>query len=142
VKRRPVRVGLISCGAKKLGHAVPAADLYVGGFFRLSREWAERHCDSYYILSGKHGLLHPTETVMPYTMYLPDAPAWYREWWSRKVADQMSVEFSGRDIALSCIAPPSYRGFSDHIPWPVSFPMPPGLGIGRQLQWLRREIDA
>ena len=56
---------VVSCGARKVWDVNPsigftmARDAYVGGFFRLNREYAERFGDRWVILSAKYGFINP-----------------------------------------------------------------------------------
>lgn len=62
---------LVQCGSKKAGSRAPAKALYTGSLFRMGRRTAERIGTRWYILSAKHGLLTPEETVEPYDKKLP-----------------------------------------------------------------------
>lgn len=79
-------IGLVSCAAKKLGHAVPARELYVSQFFRLSLTYALQHCTAVYIASAKHGLLELDQVVEPYDVTLADLTPTQRELWGDAVA--------------------------------------------------------
>jgi hypothetical protein len=61
---------IVSCGKQKIWDkvintdSVKSKDIYTGIFTRKCIEYAEKFLkDSYYILSAKHGLLFPDETV-------------------------------------------------------------------------------
>jgi hypothetical protein len=61
---------IVACGKKKIwdkdisAGPVKSKDLYTGIFTRKCIEYAEKYYKkSYYILSAKHGFLHPEETV-------------------------------------------------------------------------------
>lgn len=60
-------VTLIQCTDSKRDHPAPARDLYdESGYFRDMRDWAEAHDRPWYILSAKHGLVHPDHRLTPY----------------------------------------------------------------------------
>lgn len=52
-------VGLVGCTSQKLKRPAPARELYVSSLFKKASAFAERSCDRWYVLSAKHGLLHP-----------------------------------------------------------------------------------
>lgn len=59
---------IVGCGAQKLDHAAPAAQLYTGTLFRFALAYARSQaCDGdIRILSGKHGLVQLHEVLEPY----------------------------------------------------------------------------
>lgn len=81
-------IGLIACSKKKNPEAeahknrlFPAQDMYKGNIFLKSREYAETHCDDWFILSGKYGLLEKNEEICYYNSYLKDKHAAERRKW-------------------------------------------------------------
>lgn len=143
-----MRIALVPCGATKLPHAAKAADLYTGALFRKLRAYAERHADRWYILSAKHGLLLPDTVVDPYNHTLNDDPWQVRRMWGERIVRDLaklhpgSTEFlllaGGRyreAVGAAMVKDPHWRTV-----WSASEPIPKGLPIGRQLQWLNREL--
>jgi hypothetical protein len=61
---------VIGCGARKLSHAAPAAELYTGAYFaeclRTARKMADD--DRVLILSARYGLLGVAEVIEPYDL--------------------------------------------------------------------------
>lgn len=64
-------VVIIACGEAKLPRPARAEDLYCGPLFRQAQKAAKRIGDRYYIVSAKHGLLHPSRIIAPYEKILP-----------------------------------------------------------------------
>lgn len=90
---------VIQCGMKKLLHAAPARDLYIGHYFCSMRRAAEAIADRWYIASAKHGLIRPSKVIAPYDVVLPQGGDVE---WGRRVREAL-VEFEpvrGRLIAL------------------------------------------
>lgn len=128
---------VIACGAAKLDRPAPAADLYVGSYFRLAKaaalQLADRH--SVRVLSAKHGLLRLDDVVAPYDLTLgqpgaidPDRLRWQvlqRGLWSRPVA---------------ALCPGRYARLLAAVFRDVDQPLA-GLGIGCQCQVLARLRD-
>jgi hypothetical protein len=83
------RIGLVGCGKRKLRHAAPAQELYVGPLFRGRRAYVDRTCSRWFILSAKHGLVDPEQVLEPYDMTLDDASAEERRRWSRWVIGEL-----------------------------------------------------
>jgi len=60
-------VTLIQCTDSKRDTAAKARDLYdESRYFRKMRSWAKARGDPWYILSAKHGLVHPDDRLQPY----------------------------------------------------------------------------
>lgn len=63
-------VGLVGCASQKLRRPAPARELYVSPLFKKASAYAEQACDRWYVLSAKHGLVHPDAIFEPYDMKL------------------------------------------------------------------------
>lgn len=136
----PIRVGLVGCSAQKLAAAAPARELYVSQLFRKASAYAEATCDRWYVLSAKHGLIHPDTVIKPYDMRLgtrtgPDMTAW-----GALVREQLTEALNGADNpTLVALCGSQYRTALNGAPWPSETPMQ-GMGIGRQLGYLTTEL--
>ena len=64
---------LISCVKRKLGQSAKAKDIYDSTLFRAQRTYAEKFADEWWILSSKHGLLHPDTEIELYEQTLKNA---------------------------------------------------------------------
>jgi len=126
-------IGLIACSSTKQSGTHCAAELYTSPLFRMSRAWVERNCaDGWYILSAQHHLVHPDALVTSYDRTLREMSRAERSAWASKVALQL-------DALMPCsffvLAGQLYCQALDDF----TFERPlQGLGIGRQLQWLKR----
>lgn len=65
---------LVSCVSRKSCDRSHAKDLYQSEWFKKARKFVECSDASWYILSAKHGLLHPDELVTPYEQTLNKMP--------------------------------------------------------------------
>src|SRR5262249_52239763 len=102
--------------------------------------YVERQGDKWLILSAKYGLVSPTRVLNPYEATLNGmSPAKRRAWASRILADLRPRCHPGDRVVI--LAGKAYR---EHLvptlkAWGCKVEVPMrGLGIGRQLQWLRR----
>src|SRR6266567_8408523 len=86
---RRVRVGLVGCVKGKASEATPARNLYTSPLFRGRRSFVERSCDRWFILSAKHELLNPNQTVEPYNLELRELSRTQRREWSQRVLSQL-----------------------------------------------------
>lgn len=75
----PADVHIVACGAEKLDHPAPARDLYTSSTFKRAFAFASSRASMtgdgtapVFILSAKHGLLHPDEVVAPYDYRMAD----------------------------------------------------------------------
>lgn len=60
-------VTLIQCAESKYNTKSKARNLYEkSAYYRAMRRWAQARNDPWYILSAKHGLLHPDTIIEPY----------------------------------------------------------------------------
>lgn len=112
-----MRVGLISCGAEKLPHAAPAAELYVGQYFRLCRTWISSpgRCDEWGILSAKHGLVMPSQVIDPYDLSLAELGEEERRTWAKGVHEQLLTRWGEGAIYL-ILAGEHYRAAVSRMP--------------------------
>ncbi|MCU1510458.1 MAG: hypothetical protein JWO34_298 [Arthrobacter sp.] len=65
-----ITVGLVGCASQKLKRPAPTRELYVYQLFKKASAYAELTCDRWYLLSAKHGLVHPDTVLEPYDMRL------------------------------------------------------------------------
>jgi hypothetical protein len=137
-----ITVGLVACAAAKLDHPAPARELYVSQLFRKASAYAEATCDRWYVLSAKHGLIHPDTVIDPYDLKLGSADAPPIQEWAAGVRGQLDVELAGlQNVRVVALAGEQYRTALHNVPWSVELPMK-GLGIGQQLGWLTGRLNA
>ena len=132
------RIALIGCSKTKLDVAAPARDLYISPLFRLSRAWAEKHADRWYILSAQHGLVSPDAVLVPYDARMPSTKD-RRFWWGKLVQDElMAVTQPGDELLF--MAGQKYRGAVFALPdRRVLYPLGT-LEIGQRLHWLKEHV--
>jgi uncharacterized protein DUF6884 len=134
---------LISCSKSKGGHRDLARNVYVSSLYRKSVMVAEAWGLTFSILSAKHGLLDPDETIEPYDLTLKAASRQFKSEWARKVAEQISRSLAGgkRLIVLAgddYYVPLIEAEFTD--PMNVLAPMR-GLSLGNRLVFLNQSIS-
>jgi hypothetical protein len=122
-----------------------AKDLYTGQLFKVERAYAETFADNWYILSGLHGLMCPTDIVEPYDFKLTASNTAYNEKWGSHTAARMICRNPSHGARIVVLAPALYcdlflprlaRTRPDlHIEQPLRH-----LGIGQQKHWLREHI--
>jgi len=133
------RIFLVSCVSKKLAAASAAKDLYCSTWFRLARAYVESFEAPWFILSAKHGLIHPDKVIEPYNESLVGQRIAARREWTGLVQAQMEAQLPAAD-EIVLLAGERYREFIE--PYlrqqfrAVDVPMK-GLRIGKQLQWLK-----
>ena len=79
------RIGLVGCVKKKTVVPRAAKDLYLSALFLGRQSFVERSCGEWWILSAKHGLVHPDEVLAPYDVTLKDASRPARKDWSEQL---------------------------------------------------------
>ncbi len=134
---------LVSCVSQKLPVSAPAKDLYTSPLFCKARSYVERKGQPWFILSAKHGLLHPDQPVAPYDLTLNTMGVRDRCRWAEGVLSQMEPHLD--DVGgVIFLAGQRYRQFLEPAlrqkGVSVSVPME-GLKIGEQLSWLNRHTS-
>ncbi|MEU1853928.1 DUF6884 domain-containing protein [Streptomyces sp. NPDC019990] len=125
---------IIPCAARKLDHAAPAGELYLGSYHRACRAAADRLTadgGTLLILSGLYGLVPTSRVLQPYDTRIGDphgAPVGKL----RAQAHQLGVDQAQDVIVLAG------RAYADRCRevWPHARTPLAGMGIGRQLQKL------
>lgn len=137
------KVCLVACVSTKLSEKAPAQELYTAPLFQKARSYATSRFDEWYVLSAKHGLLHPDQVIEPYEQTLNKMPKRFRMEWSDRVF-QSIVSTIKRESLLAFVAGERYRedllsrlaeyGYRVRVPLE-------GLSIGMQLSWLKKIHD-
>jgi hypothetical protein len=119
-----------------------AADLYESQWFRAARAYAEATGESWAILSAAHGLLDPQEIVAPYELAFAGAPREVQQRWAYRVFRQIELWQPRRVAQVHLIAGRAFCAALQPVLEAAGYvcraPMH-GLGIGRQLQWLKQQ---
>jgi hypothetical protein len=135
------RIVLISCVKKKLGHKAKARDLYVSPWFKLAFRYAQQlRPDRIFILSAKYGLLGPDAVVEPYEKTLNRMPAAEVKAWAVGVIEQLGGQANLSSDHFIILASERYRKHLRPHLGSSKVPME-GLGIGRQLHWLKERVE-
>ena len=135
------RLFLLSCVARKQSGTAPAADLYISEWFKKARRVAETQGDAWFILSAKHGLTPPGKKIKTYNLTLNKMGVGERRKWADRVRQQMKEMLPDADEVV-VLAGERYR--EGLLPYlhenykRVRIPMA-GMGIGKQLRWLKHE---
>ena len=79
------RIGLVGCVKRKLSASAEAKNLYISPLFRGRRRFVEQSCDSWWIVSAKHGLVEPEELLAPYDLTLKEMSRDARREWAQRV---------------------------------------------------------
>lgn len=131
-------VGLVGCSMSKLQRPAPARELYTSQLFRKATAYVEWNCDRWYILSAKHGLLHPDHVIEPYDVKLGTNV----HGWADEVRAQLAVELADvAGVTLVALAGKQYQTVLRPCQWPFQIPMK-GLGIGQQLAYLTNHLES
>jgi hypothetical protein len=143
----PRRIGLIGCVKEKAADVLPAKDLYISALFRGRRSFVERSCDSWWILSAEHGLVHPDEVLAPYDTAMGQLGVGARRTGSERVMQSLGAQVqpsagdiielhAGREYRESGLCQAlQARGCTIEVPTL-------GLGIGKQLRFYRLGREA
>jgi hypothetical protein len=132
------RVGLVGCVKDKGTAIAPAKDLYVSPLFRGRRRYVERSCAAWFILSAKHHLVRPEQSLAPYDESLKNKSRAEIRLWSGQVLDALdALGLDYRRTVFEIHAGDEYRSFGlvdglltrgARVEVPAA-----GLSLGRQL---------
>ena len=133
---------LVSCVGRKGQSPAPAKDLYLSDWFIKARRVVEMEGWKWFVLSAKHGLLDPEESVAPYEKTLNTMSAEERRSWANEVWETLGPHLAGvRSVVF--FAGQKYREHLEprlrDLGIEVRVPME-GLAIGEQLAWFKRRL--
>ena len=131
-----MRVGLVACGKTKLAHAAPARELYTSTLFRFAKAYCQEHYDLWYVLSAKHGLVHPETVLAPYDQSLADATPQARWRWGFAVAEDLR-RLHPTGVSLHAHAGRLYTHPLENANLVLLHPLY-GMPIGKRLGWYKR----
>lgn len=131
---------LVSCVSEKLDSPARAKDLYISALFTKARAFVEKTGGVWFILSAKHGLVHPEAIISPYDETLNSMGTAARRAWAKRVIEQMERELP-KSEEIVVLAGQRYREYlMDYLAKRARVSLPlEGLRIGEQLSWLSRQ---
>ncbi len=137
---------LISCVSKKLEEASVASSLYISPLFKKNLEYARLlggKDEDIFILSAKYGLV-PLDTIIePYNKTLNNMSNVEKKEWALDIMEDLKYVVgleNMEDTTFVFLAGLNYRKFLVRDLPSVIVPME-GLPIGKQLQFLTKEIE-
>jgi hypothetical protein len=155
-----IRVALVGCGKTKRTHRAPARDLYTGSLFRAARRYAEaavaaRHIEAWFILSARHGLVHPDMVLDPYEATMGGKTVDQLDVWTRRTEGALRLDWgygafsqAGGCVHVVFLAGETYvaplvgHWWGPHpMTWTYSVPLT-GLGMGERIGWFTRQAEA
>jgi hypothetical protein len=152
-----VKIGLVGCGAQKKQGKHQAQDLYTSTYFELKKQYAETVCDTWYILSAKHGVILPEKQIEDYDTTVKDMTEDETREWAEQVYQDLhswtdelaSEEYEGphRIVWLAgedYIQPVENLVMEDDREEFVprsQLPFRQTNGIGEQMRWLKKQIQ-
>jgi hypothetical protein len=95
------------CSQRKQAVSAPAEELYTAPFFQAARGLANRHSTRWFVISGKHGLLHPKTLVHPYDFDLGETSEQFREAWANDVVAHL-LQHASREAVVVILANRTY----------------------------------
>src|SRR5690349_18820287 len=132
-------VYLIACCKTKGATPMPARDLYQSDLFVKSRDFAEASGSRWFVLSARHGLVHPDQVIAPYDETLARLLPRERREWARRVIAQLDAVLAP-DAMTIFLAGRLYReGLLEWAGRRFFVPMA-GLSLGEQKRWLIRKL--
>ena len=148
MKKPKTDILLVGCVGGKRNQKSPARYLYDSALWNFRHEYAERQGYLWYILSAKHGLLHPDTIIKPYDCKLSAQSAAERckcAKWSQRVLCQLGKEvweLKGKTVEIHAGKEYVEYGLEESLRKAEANVHRPlkGLRIGEQLQWYKRYL--
>jgi cytoplasmic iron level regulating protein YaaA (DUF328/UPF0246 family) len=132
---------LISCVKKKQTQKAKARDLYISTWFKTAYKYAlSLRPEGIFILSAMHGLLDPEQEIEPYEKTLIRMPDLEVRAWAEKVLEGLAKRANLSSDHFVVLASQRYRKYLLPSLKSAETPME-GLGIGKQLQWLKKQVN-
>jgi len=137
------KVCLVSCVGAKLRYKSSASELYTSPLFKKASAFASKKFDYWYILSAKHGLVYPDQSLEPYDLTLNRMYSNERKQWAHSVFQKLREVISLED-EITFLTGLRYREYL--LPllkssgYHTKIPME-GLSIGKQLSWLNAQLS-
>lgn len=135
-----MRIALIGCSKTKNDKICKTADMYKGELFKKALLLCQKlRYDEIYVLSAKHGLLQLTDAIEPYEETLNKAGKEKMKIWADKVIKQLNARIMPDDELIFYCGRNYYKYLEKEIHNKKYFPLK-GLGMGRQLQYLKEAL--
>lgn len=135
------KIVLISCVSMKLDKKAKAEDLYISPLFKMNLAYARLlKPQKIYILSAKYGLVGLEDELEPYEQTLNTMKTREVKDWAIDVIEQMQGKVSFQNDEIIFLAGERYRKFLIPLCRNAKVPLE-GLGIGKQLGWLKKRLD-
>lgn len=137
------QVHLVSCVSQKRDRIAEAKDLYCSDWFLKARRYVEAQGGPWFILSARHGVLHPDTPISPYDITLAAMDHDQRRKWGRTVGAELTrLATIFPKATFVVLAGRLYReSVMDALGQRAIVPME-GLGIGEQKSWLLSRLSA
>lgn len=137
-------IALISCSSKKLDRPALARDLYTSALFRMSVAYVTNVLHvPWFVVSARHGLLHPDTRVTPYDVSVVKMRKRERAAWAHRIRESirdLRCWKVGQRRTLTVLAGGEYAWAVCTMPgYHVMEPMR-GMMIGQRLAWLKGRI--
>jgi len=127
---------LTQCVGSKRNQPCEAQQLYQSLLFDAQRQYAKCIGDEWYILSAKHGLVHPEETLEPYDTFIDDVDI---DTWASEVTNSLPETETMVFTAGAKYATPIIDRLDESVNVQEPFS---GLGIGERVRQMYKHVDA
>ncbi|HLC58603.1 MAG TPA: hypothetical protein VJI68_01970 [Candidatus Nanoarchaeia archaeon] len=134
------KIVLISCANKKLLHKARAKDIYISSLFKMNLSFAKSfNPDKIFILSAKYGLLNLDKEIETYDKTLNAMNSVEKKMWAANVLEELRKVADLNNDEFIFLAGENYRKYLINSLKDYKIPLE-GLGIGKQLQYLKGKI--
>lgn len=137
-------VYLVACSATKRDIYTSAQFLYCSERFNLVKDLMEQTKSEWYIISAKHGLVHPCEMLSPYNLNLEEMSCEMKMLWAESIVNRLIPEHTKTTryviLAEKSYSDPLVKAFHNHN---FKFTVPfQGMSHDAQIDYLKYQKTA
>lgn len=146
-------MAIVGCGAAKKDGTHPAKELYTSNYFQLKREYAEKCCNGWVILSAKYGVIEPDTEITSYDTTIDDMSEDELQQWAEAAYEEvlkrtefMDPNTQNRVIWLAgddYVKPIERVAMEEdrrNLAARSRLPFRKTQGIGEQMGWLKEQV--
>ena len=133
---------IVSCSEHKRATAMPAEELYSSERFILARRYAQARYDQWLILSAKHGILEPGDTIEPYDVSLASlSPVQFQDLAKRVKRQLVRIQQRLRPLHITSLCEEAYGSVLAAAGLPFTSDVLGALPPAKRLDALRQRTD-
>lgn len=134
---------IICCGEHKNGKKTSASEMYISDRFLLSKQYASAVTNDWFVISGKHGILHPENVIDPYDFPLSELSPIEKIEWENRVATKILTKSTRKTRIIYLGTPEYFSGISKILSKEKALVFEPFKHLPKSgwIPWLKKNTD-